>query len=66
MIVNAQKLPLLGIVIFLGFVAFNFGPNMEAKAGIMGGESIIVMNQEQESADEKDEREFRESLENDC
>jgi hypothetical protein len=35
------KVVLTGIAILLGVIAFDYRPNMEAKAGIMGGGEMI-------------------------
>ena len=36
------KVVLTGIAVFLGVIAFDYRPNMEAKAGIMGGGEMIM------------------------
>ena len=36
------KVVLTGIAVFLGGIAFDYRPNMEAKAGIMGGGEMIM------------------------
>ena len=36
------KVVLTGIALFLGVIAFDYRPNMEAKAGIMGGGEMIM------------------------
>ena len=35
------KVVLTGIAVFLGFIAFDYKPNMKAEAGIMGGSEMI-------------------------
>ena len=36
------KVVLTGIAVFLGVIAFDYRPNMEAKAGITGGGDMIA------------------------
>ena len=36
------KVVLTGIAVFLGVIAFDYRPNMEAKAGMMGGGEMIM------------------------
>ena len=35
------KVVLTGIAVFLGFIAFDYKPNMKAEAGIMSGSEMI-------------------------
>ena len=39
------KVVLTGIAVFLGVIAFDYRPNMEAKAGIMGGGEMIIQTE---------------------